>query len=158
MGALHRQHDARLDDLMPRPIRFALAGLALATPVLAAWLLPLTAGPTLCTFRNLTGYDCPGCGLTRSVVAFVHGDFGVSLRAHPLGALVFVLFFALGGTALWSWAKGGRFVSPLGAKTPTWTIAVFVGLYLAVYVARLAGYLGGTADAPGPGLITALWR
>ena len=143
---------------MPRPLRFAIAILGLVAPILAVRFLPLTSGPTLCTFRNLTGFDCPGCGLTRSVAALLHGDVGGSLHAHPLGAVVFLLGLGLWGSALASWAKRGRLVSPIGARTPTWTIAAFVVLYLAVYAVRLAGFLGGTVDPPGPGLLTALWR
>ena len=33
-----------------------------------------------CLFRRLTGFYCPGCGNTRSVLALLHGDFLTSLR------------------------------------------------------------------------------
>jgi hypothetical protein len=45
--------------------------------------------PSLCTFKNLTGLPCPGCGLVRSVTALVHGDVSGSLAYHRLGWLVF---------------------------------------------------------------------
>jgi uncharacterized protein DUF2752 len=140
-----------------RGLRWTAAILAFVAPIAVGRLLP-GRGPTLCTFRNLTGYDCPGCGLTRSVIALLHGDVGGSLRAHPLGAIVFVLGLALWGTALYSWARRGRFVSWIGARTPTWAFAAFFAVYVAVYVMRLAGLLGGTVDPPGPGLLTALLR
>jgi len=143
---------------MSRVLRWSLAVVGIAAPIAIGVWVPVSAGPTLCTFRNLTGYDCPGCGLTRSVVAFLHGDLGGSLRAHPLGAILFVGFLALWGSALVVWARGGRFVSRIGTKTPTWVFAVVIGVYMAVYVLRLAGLLGGTADPPGPGLLTTLWR
>ena len=43
--------------------------------------------PDTCSFKNLTGLPCPGCGLTRSIVAGMHGDFGESLSYHKLGLL-----------------------------------------------------------------------
>jgi len=43
--------------------------------------------PDTCSFKNLTGLPCPGCGLTRSIVAAMHGDFRASLLYHRLGLL-----------------------------------------------------------------------
>src|SRR5438477_6772779 len=37
---------------------------------------------------------CPGCGLTTSWTAFIHGDFAFSFHAHPLGPSLY-LFFAV---------------------------------------------------------------
>jgi hypothetical protein len=46
--------------------------------------------PDTCSFKNLTGFPCPGCGLTRSIVAGLHGDFMASLSYHKLGLLTLV--------------------------------------------------------------------
>jgi hypothetical protein len=46
--------------------------------------------PPLCTFKNLTGYPCPGCGLTRSFVCLGHGHFQEAMRYHPLGPALFL--------------------------------------------------------------------
>ena len=44
--------------------------------------------PELCTSRLLLGIECPGCGLTRSVICLAHGDWGRSVRYHRLGWLI----------------------------------------------------------------------
>jgi hypothetical protein len=49
--------------------------------------------PSVCTFYNLTGHSCPGCGLVRSVTAMAHGDLATSLAFHRLGWLVFAYIF-----------------------------------------------------------------
>src|SRR3954467_15254793 len=41
-----------------------------------------------CMFLKMTGCPCPGCGLTRSVMAMMHGQVGESLRWHPLGPVL----------------------------------------------------------------------
>ncbi len=37
---------------------------------------------------------CPGCGLTTSWTAFVHGHFAESFHAHPLGPFLYLFFTA----------------------------------------------------------------
>ncbi|RYG37295.1 DUF2752 domain-containing protein [bacterium] len=40
------------------------------------------------------GRPCPGCGLTTSWTALLHGDFTTAFRAHPLGPLMYVVYTA----------------------------------------------------------------
>ena len=44
--------------------------------------------PSTYSFRNLTGIPCPGCGLTRSMVAAAHGDINAGFHYNRLGPLV----------------------------------------------------------------------
>ncbi|EDM37458.1 hypothetical protein PBAL39_09951 [Pedobacter sp. BAL39] len=36
-----------------------------------------------CPFKYLTGYDCPGCGFQRSLLALLKGDLQQSLHLYP---------------------------------------------------------------------------
>lgn len=47
-----------------------------------------------CPFNKLTGYDCPGCGMTRACIAILHGDFLQSLLLNA-GGFIFVIFAML---------------------------------------------------------------
>ncbi len=47
---------------------------------LARWPLP-----DICLIKRTFGIPCPGCGLTRSWVAAIHGDLRASLRFHAFG-------------------------------------------------------------------------
>ena len=42
-----------------------------------------------CLFRKVTGFYCPGCGITRMVIACFQFDFYQAFRYNPL---VFILF------------------------------------------------------------------
>jgi len=57
----------------------ALAAAALCPP---AWL---DRAPVVCLFRRVAALPCPTCGLTRSVVATLHGDLLVASGLHAFG-------------------------------------------------------------------------
>lgn len=48
-----------------------------------------------CPFRYLFGFDCPGCGFQRSVVALLNGDFAQSFQLYP-PTIPFLLSLVLG--------------------------------------------------------------
>ena len=50
-----------------------------------------------CVFHLATGYYCPGCGGTRSVIALLHGHIIQSFIFHPIplyviAAMIFLFF------------------------------------------------------------------
>jgi len=111
----------------------------------------LTAGPSLCPFKLLTGLPCPGCGMTRSAVALLHGDVMTSAYFHPLGVpmvLALVALAVLDGR-IW-WQRGGPGQSRLPASwliervmaTPAPWVAI--GALTLVWMIRLPLYLLGT--------------
>ena len=52
--------------------------------------------PGLCAFKLLTTWDCPGCGLTRSLIHALHGDFNKSYAMHIWGIpLMWILLFQI---------------------------------------------------------------
>lgn len=71
----------------------AVVALAFAMQVkgetqVAFWGLSDYPLPELCGSRSLLGIDCPGCGLTRSVLALTQGDWERSLAFHRIGWVI----------------------------------------------------------------------
>lgn len=58
-----------------------------ANSVVFPWL-NLTL-PETCTSRALLGFECPGCGLTRSFVLIAHGDWTTAWRLNWVSFFVF---------------------------------------------------------------------
>jgi uncharacterized protein DUF2752 len=48
----------------------------------------LESAQSLCPFKLLTGFPCPGCGITKSLVYLYSGDLGKSLHYHIFGPFV----------------------------------------------------------------------
>lgn len=54
-----------------------------------------------CTFAEVTGLPCPGCGLTRATSALLHGDWRSSWQFHPFaGFFVLVSIFVAAGALM----------------------------------------------------------
>jgi hypothetical protein len=71
-----------------RELRYAAGGMV---AIAAVWpALPLHP-PAACPLRSATGIPCPFCGMTRAVVAAVHGHLGSSLAFNPGGIVVLLL-------------------------------------------------------------------
>lgn len=53
-----------------------IAALMIFPPNVTPWYPP-------CTFRAVTGYHCPGCGMTRALHALLNGHFLQALAYNP---------------------------------------------------------------------------
>jgi hypothetical protein len=93
-----------------------------------------------CPFRTLTGWWCPGCGLTRATHHLFRGDLVQALR-YNLFVVVILGGLAAAWTA-WLTTSAGR---PLGRQRslPTWTpVAAIVALVAFAVVRNLPGITG----------------
>lgn len=50
--------------------------------------------PPLCLWKNLTGYDCLGCGLTRSFTYMGHARWLEAWQMHKAGPLLWLVVLA----------------------------------------------------------------
>lgn len=48
-----------------------------------------------CPYKQLLGFDCPGCGMQRSCIELLKGNFSQSLALYPaLLPVIFTLLFS----------------------------------------------------------------
>ncbi len=78
---------------------------------------------SLCTFQNLFGRPCPGCGMTRSIAHLARGEVSLSLRLHPLGIVLF-------GASLLGFVGGILYLRR--GRDPVWEFVERRGTWLAV--------------------------
>jgi hypothetical protein len=45
----------------------------------------------ICIFKKVTGYPCPACGSTRSMLSLFQGDIRSALMLNPVGLVLFVI-------------------------------------------------------------------
>lgn len=85
----------------------------------------------------MTGFPCPGCGLTRAMFMVLRGDFAGAWKMHP---------FIYGVIILVGWFGVRRYIQRKETKSlGKWVILLCVGLIL-YYVYRMVRHFPG--DAP----------
>ncbi len=128
-----------------------LAGPCWAVLALAATLTPDPAGYGTheqlgfqqCSFIVRHGLPCPTCGLTTSVSAAVHGQFGLAFRAQPFGMILAAAIATLAVAGTWELVAGRRILHVL--RPGLWWLWTAVGGVLVGWAVVLAvGYARGT--------------
>ncbi len=84
-----------------------------------------------CPMVVLTGFPCPGCGLTRSILFFLTGQWERSFYIHPMGGIV-ICFLC--------YCAWFRYIK--GRKIPglNWILAVLVGAAVLLFLLRMRLY------------------
>lgn len=89
-----------------------------------------------CPSVLLFNRPCPGCGLTTSFVATVHGNLPLAFEAHPFGPFAYLLFTASAFACLYGFLKGKRFNTDSNAFN--WSMAGLVGAFILFGAIRMA--------------------
>ncbi|XRQ02787.1 DUF2752 domain-containing protein [Actinomadura welshii] len=130
-----------LRSLVPQA---AVLGAAAAGALLVAFRDPNEAGHYPgCPFLALTGFYCPGCGMTRLVHALTHGDVGAAFGLNPL---MFVLLPVFGYLYVRWTVLGVRGMPMRSALFRPVAVYSFVGVVAVYWVVRNLPF--GQALAP----------
>lgn len=92
--------------------------------------LGLPSCPTVLMFGRL----CPGCGMTTSWTALLHGDLPGATSAHPLGPLLYLAFTVSAALALIGYMRSSKFDTDV--RWLTRASAVFAAVFIAFGVWR----------------------
>ena len=82
----------------------------------------------LCMIRNVTGYPCPGCGMTRAHIEVLKLNFKKAFNYHPLFMLPSIIFLVVmlrNKSKIANYIYNNNFI----------TITVLI-IFIAVYVVR----------------------
>jgi hypothetical protein len=70
----------------------------------------LDTAQSFCPLKMLTGFPCPGCGITKAMVYFYRGDVAKSLHYHILGPFAVLASVFLLGMLCTELATGKRYL------------------------------------------------
>ena len=69
----------------------------------------LETAQSFCPFKMLTGFPCPGCGITKSLVYLYEGDLYKSFSYHLFGPFAFLFCLMTIGVLSMELIKGGEY-------------------------------------------------
>jgi len=69
-----------------------LIGTAALVTMLLCFLFDAQSGLFQCPFHAITGFDCPGCGLQRSIVFMFRGDIIASIQMYWATIPILIMF------------------------------------------------------------------
>ena len=138
---MHKATGAAGRSVRAAPKRLAFVGWLLA-PLLALVVAAEASrlGVVLCPFRRITHLPCPGCGMTRALLALCRGDLHSALAIHPLSPFAAALLCGWWVNNLLLALGRPKALSVPDSVTRLWWVALIVAL--ALWIARLAGYPG----------------
>jgi len=66
-----------------------------------------------CFTKSIFGFDCPGCGLQRSIAFLIKGDIAAAWDMYPAIFTIIPLFIFLGLDFFFSFKHANKIVIPL---------------------------------------------
>lgn len=87
-----------------------------------------------CVFHQMTGFVCPGCGMTRATYAALHGDWAAALRFNCLGVVLLPVALLGVGLELSAWLGGKP--PPVSLRFGRHAMWWLIGAVLAFWVLR----------------------
>lgn len=105
-----KEEKLRLRGLTIKTLLVLAVGLAYAGFVsLTGWGIP-------CVFHLVTGWDCPGCGISRMFLALLRGDIVLAARYNLLVLCLLPAAGVLGVYKAWQYIKTGSTEMGRGEK------------------------------------------
>ena len=92
-------------------------------------------GPSVpCVFHELTGLQCPGCGVTRMILALSRLDLAAAMKANAFLTVTLPYLTALLVYSAYKWIKNEK----AGAKVEASAVIYCIGLILFGVIRNLA--------------------
>jgi hypothetical protein len=82
-------------------IAIAIAFLALPLVILLFGNEDIAHRQSYCPFKMLTGFPCPGCGITKSILSVYQGNLAASFGYHIFGLFVVIFCVFLIPLLIW---------------------------------------------------------
>lgn len=120
---------ARADRVLALPIAVGCSATVAALYVAA--LDPSSGTFQACAFRSVTGWWCPGCGLTRATHDLLHGDLAEAFANNALVVPVLAMLILTWGAWL-GHSLGRRPAWIPRAAPPAWAGLAIVALAFAI--------------------------
>lgn len=107
---------------------------------------PFDAAPfSFCIFKNITGFECAGCGLTRAFLFLAHGQLNSAIQQNPLVLPVALLLALQLIRVITLVATTVNYEVNLNKKTRTSLIFISTFAVIATWLLKLVSFQSTTS-------------
>ena len=131
--------------LRSRGLTLGLAAICVAQVALVALGLP----GWLCPVRTLTGVPCPGCGLSRAVIALLGGRWGRAVEMHAFAPIALASLLLVGVAGVLPERRREALASAVTRVEARTGVSVWLGLAFVLYWLFRLLYTRPTLNPPG---------
>ena len=125
-----------------RIIRGSISLIMFALIIASYFLNPLKYDLNRCGFKEMTGYSCPSCGLTRSFYSTSHFHFSKALSFHLLGPVIYLFLLLLAVKFGYEATTGKRTQISLPTPLLKNSLIAFFGVWLVYWIFKIVGEMG----------------
>ena len=122
---------------MPEKVKILISILSLVLLITIGVFEPDQINFTTCEFRELTGYSCPTCGITRSFHASVHLNFTDALKYNPFGILIVTALIAFLLNTVLEFVNGGKYSIKLKSSFYKYALLLLFICWVVFWIARI---------------------
>lgn len=106
--------------------------------VYSIFINPAESNITTCRFHQLTGLDCPTCGISRSFYSLSQFDFSGAFGHHPFGPVLFAVFSLLLVYFCVELLLKKEVQFTAGIFNFKWFSGVFLGVWFIIWILRIS--------------------
>jgi hypothetical protein len=125
-----------------RIIRGTISLILFALFIASFFLNPLKYNLNRCGFKEMTGYSCPSCGLTRSFFSVSHLHIGDAFSFHLLGPVIYLFFILLALRFGYEAATGNRIQISIPSPLLKISLFGFSGIWLIYWIIKVIMEMG----------------
>jgi len=92
---------------------------------------------TKCVVKNISGIPCPSCGMTRSYLHVLEGDFQAAFYDHPL-------FFTVPFILIIAYILSVKYEDKKLTRILTILLFIIIAAFIIVYIYRMINYFPNT--------------
>lgn len=86
-----------------------MAAICLVGGIYAVWIGRTGIGIP-CPIRLITGWKCPGCGITHMCISLLHLDFSAAFLSNPAVFCLLPVYILLGIKKTWQYIMTGQYM------------------------------------------------
>lgn len=94
-----------------------------------AWICGLLGFGIPCVFQKITGWQCPGCGVSRMCLCLLRLDFQGAFRANPVILCLSPLLIAIAVDMTLRYIRTGQFRTKGWSSICVWAIIAILLLF-----------------------------